>query len=126
LRKLINLIKRNPTQPSLILKAEQAYSLVIINKYTFLCLQTMVININLTPQEIQSLYQASAVTGLSVDELIHNAILNVIEASINPQPKTFNPENVVKHQVYKPGVDPYAPVFEESDWEMLTDSSTMP
>ncbi len=86
----------------------------------------MVININLTPEEIQYLYQASAVTGLDVDELIHNAILNIIKTSINPQPKTVNHENIIKHQVYKPGVDPYAPVFEESDWEMLTDSSTMP
>ncbi len=41
----------------------------------------MVININLTPQEIQSLYQASVITGIDVDELIHNAILNVIKTS---------------------------------------------
>lgn len=84
----------------------------------------MVININLTPQEIQSLYQASVITGLDVDELIHNAIVNIIKTSINPQPITSNDENVIKYQVYKPNVDPYAPIFDESDWEMLTDSST--
>lgn len=84
----------------------------------------MVININLTPQEIQSLYQASVITGLDVDQLIHNAILNVIKTSINPQLTTSNDENVIKYQVYKPDVDPYAPIFDESDWEMLTDSST--
>ncbi|GBF79513.1 hypothetical protein [Aphanothece sacrum] len=75
----------------------------------------MVININFTPQEIQDLYQASAVTGLDVDELIHNAILNIIKTSINPQPKIVNHENIIKYQVYKSGVDPYAPVFEEME-----------
>jgi hypothetical protein len=85
----------------------------------------MVVNVNLTPQEIQSLYQVSAVTGLSVDELIHNAILTIIETSLETKHKTVTHPSPIKHKVYKEGVDPYAPVFEESDWEMLTDSSIL-
>ncbi|MGK7944253.1 MAG: hypothetical protein AB4058_07275 [Microcystaceae cyanobacterium] len=85
----------------------------------------MVINVNLTPQEIQSLYQVSAVTGLSVDEIIHDALIKIIEASNSPNPETMKSCQTLKNKVYPENVDPYAPVFEETDWEMLTDSSSL-
>lgn len=82
----------------------------------------MVININLTPEELQALYKTSALTGLSVDEIIHGAILKEIQEHIPFEKNLSKNEARRKQRVYKLGVDPYAPVFDESDWEMLTDT----
>lgn len=82
----------------------------------------MVINVNLTPDELQALYKTSALTGLSIDEIIHSAIIKAISEQIPSENNIFRNENKTKQKVYKPGVDPYASVFDESDWQMLTET----
>jgi hypothetical protein len=81
----------------------------------------MIVSVNLSPEEMEALSKTSAVTGLSVDEVIRNAILKVIEGQMPEEKQPAGTEPGKPARVYKEGVDPYAPVFEESDWEMLAD-----
>lgn len=82
----------------------------------------MIISVNLTPEELKALSKTSTLTGLSIDEVIHNAIIKAINEQMSGEKGTPKREEGKTSRVYKKGVDPYAPIFEESDWEMFSDT----
>jgi hypothetical protein len=85
----------------------------------------MVVQINLSSNELKALQRKSALKGISVDEFIHDVILQALEEEMQTEDDLSQNISSVKklnHKVYQPGVDPYAPVFEESEWGMFCNS----
>jgi hypothetical protein len=85
----------------------------------------MVIQIKLSSNELKAVHKKSALKGISIDEFIHDAILQAIEEEMQTRDAPSQQVDTVKkvnHKVYQPGVDPYAPVFEESEWVMFCES----
>lgn len=72
----------------------------------------MIIQVNLTEEETRALTTISARTGLSVDEIVHQAIRKAIQERFSDAEGTGEKNDGKSFHVYKEGVDPYAPVFD--------------